>query len=161
MQSFNQAKPVAAPIHVLHTILTKLDSSRRVGNKWHTLGGVPHNPWFILVQATTLAGQVIIIFLGGDAFQTSTVPAGEQFDLVEAIEASRHDAAECPRAPGLEVHPNTMKVDPVLDLARTEGRAPEPGPGVAQTSVNNVLLGQPLAACVKKVLTTPRNIIPG
>ncbi|KAB2579766.1 calcium-translocating P-type ATPase [Lasiodiplodia theobromae] len=45
-------------------------NSRRADNKLNILEGVMQNPWFIFVQAVTLAGQIIIVFVGGQAFHT-------------------------------------------------------------------------------------------
>ncbi|EGX91897.1 P-type calcium ATPase [Cordyceps militaris CM01] len=51
---------------------------RRVDNKldiWYQ--GVLRNPWFIGVQCLTLAGQFIIIFKGGEAFDTAPLTGAQ------------------------------------------------------------------------------------
>lgn len=69
MQLFNQAKYVH-PVLLLPRTLIPLNSSRRADNRLNILEGVTQNPWFIFVQAVTLAGQIIIVFVGGQAFHT-------------------------------------------------------------------------------------------
>jgi Ca2+-transporting ATPase len=41
------------------------------------LEGVLKNPWFFFVQVVTLAGQIVIIFFGGEAFQTVRLSGAE------------------------------------------------------------------------------------
>ncbi|GJC92986.1 calcium-translocating P-type ATPase [Colletotrichum higginsianum] len=48
---------------------------RRVDNRFNVLEGVQQNPWFMLVQSVTLAGQIIIIFFGGEAFHVVPLTA--------------------------------------------------------------------------------------
>ncbi|KAJ4160183.1 hypothetical protein NW754_003308 [Fusarium falciforme] len=45
-------------------------NSRRSDNKLNLFEGILKNPWFIFVQIVTLAGQIVIVFFGGEAFQT-------------------------------------------------------------------------------------------
>lgn len=52
-------------------------SSRRSDNRLNLFEGVLKNPWFIFVQVVTLAGQIIIIFFGGEAFQTVQLSGAE------------------------------------------------------------------------------------
>ncbi|TPX12724.1 uncharacterized protein E0L32_000901 [Thyridium curvatum] len=46
---------------------------RRVDNKFNVFEGAWRNPWFIGVQLVTIAGQIIIVFKGGEAFQTEAL----------------------------------------------------------------------------------------
>ncbi|KAF5023726.1 hypothetical protein F66182_4200 [Fusarium sp. NRRL 66182] len=51
---------------------------RRVDNKldiWYQ--GILRNPWFIGVQLITVAGQFIIVFKGGDAFDTAPITGAQ------------------------------------------------------------------------------------
>ncbi|KAI8317193.1 Calcium-transporting ATPase 2 [Colletotrichum sp. SAR11_240] len=52
-------------------------NSRRIDNRFNILEGILQNPWFMFVQAVTLAGQVIIIFLGGEAFQVAPLTGAQ------------------------------------------------------------------------------------
>ncbi|KAJ0369171.1 hypothetical protein COL154_002051 [Colletotrichum chrysophilum] len=52
-------------------------NSRRIDNQFNILEGILQNPWFMFVQAVTLAGQVIIIFLGGEAFQVAPLTGAQ------------------------------------------------------------------------------------
>lgn len=52
-------------------------SCRRVDNNLHIYEGVFRNPWFLGVQALTLAGQVTIVLKGGDAFQVAPISASQ------------------------------------------------------------------------------------
>lgn len=50
-----------------------ITSCRRVDNNLHVYEGVFSNPWFLGVQAITLAGQVTIVLKGGEAFQVAPI----------------------------------------------------------------------------------------
>ncbi|KAK3306245.1 calcium-translocating P-type ATPase [Chaetomium strumarium] len=50
---------------------------RRTDNDLNILAGVHRNPWFIGVQLLTLAGQIVIIFKGGNAFQTAPLTGAQ------------------------------------------------------------------------------------
>lgn len=52
---------------------TSISSCRRVDNHLHIYEGVFRNPWFLGVQALTLAGQVTIVLKGGEAFQVAPI----------------------------------------------------------------------------------------
>lgn len=49
-------------------------SCRRADNHLNIFEGVRRNPWFFFVQAVTLGGQIAIVFVGGEAFQTARLP---------------------------------------------------------------------------------------
>ncbi|AEO60747.1 hypothetical protein MYCTH_2310289 [Thermothelomyces thermophilus ATCC 42464] len=46
----------------------KLVNSRRIDNRLNILEGLHRNPLFVFMMAVMVAGQVLIIFFGGDAF---------------------------------------------------------------------------------------------
>lgn len=48
-------------------------SCRRVDNNLHIYEGIFRNPWFLGVQALTIAGQVTIVLKGGEAFQVAPI----------------------------------------------------------------------------------------
>lgn len=50
-----------------------MTSCRRVDNNLHIYEGVFRNPWFLGVQALTLAGQITIVLKGGEAFQVAPI----------------------------------------------------------------------------------------
>ena len=52
-------------------------NSRRIDNNLNIFEGVHRNPWFVLVQAVTLAGQVVIVFVGGAAFHTTRLTGAQ------------------------------------------------------------------------------------
>lgn len=52
------------------SVLLTYHSCRRSDNNLNIFVGVHRNPWFLLVQTITVAGQIIIVFKGGDAFKT-------------------------------------------------------------------------------------------
>ena len=52
-------------------------SCRRSDNNLNIFTGVHRNPWFIMVQLVTWAGQIAIIFKGGDAFQTAPLTGAQ------------------------------------------------------------------------------------
>ncbi|EEH08300.1 calcium P-type ATPase [Histoplasma capsulatum G186AR] len=45
-------------------------NSRRIDNGFNIFEGILHNAWFIAIQFVIVAGQVLIIFVGGEAFHT-------------------------------------------------------------------------------------------
>ncbi|POS70561.1 plasma membrane calcium-transporting ATPase [Diaporthe helianthi] len=56
---------------------------RRVDNNLHIYEGILHNPWFLGVQALTIAGQVTIVLKGGEAFQVAPItPAQWGFSIL-------------------------------------------------------------------------------
>lgn len=46
------------------------NSCRRANNQLNIFEGVLQNPCFVFIQVVTLGGQLAIIFVGGEAFQT-------------------------------------------------------------------------------------------
>ena len=54
-----------------------MNSCRRVDNRYNVFEGAWRNPWFIGVQAITLAGQIAITFKGHDAFQTEPLSGAQ------------------------------------------------------------------------------------
>ena len=50
-----------------------ITSCRRVDNNLHIYEGIFRNPWFLGVQALTIAGQVTIVLKGGEAFQVAPI----------------------------------------------------------------------------------------
>ncbi|KAJ4223389.1 hypothetical protein NW759_006023 [Fusarium solani] len=63
-------------IYVLMQFFNQFNS-RRSDNKLNLFEGVLKNPWFFFVQVVTLAGQIVIIFFGGEAFQTVRLSGAE------------------------------------------------------------------------------------
>ncbi|KAF4985178.1 hypothetical protein FDECE_16757 [Fusarium decemcellulare] len=62
--------------YVLMQFFSQLNS-RRSDNRLNFLEGILQNPWFIFVQLVTLGGQIIIVFVGGEAFQTVRLNGAE------------------------------------------------------------------------------------
>ena len=52
-------------------MLTHGTSSRRLDNKFNIFEGIHRNKWFIGIQFVIVAGQVMIIFVGGKAFSVT------------------------------------------------------------------------------------------
>ncbi|KAK0620780.1 calcium-translocating P-type ATPase [Immersiella caudata] len=50
---------------------------RRADNRLNIFAGIFRNPWFMLVQLFTLAGQIVIIFKGGEPFQTEPLTGAQ------------------------------------------------------------------------------------
>lgn len=52
-------------------------SCRRVDNHLNIFEDVHRNPWFMGIQAIIVAGQIMIIFIGGQAFSVQRLSAAE------------------------------------------------------------------------------------
>ncbi|RTE79377.1 hypothetical protein BHE90_006104 [Fusarium euwallaceae] len=63
-------------IYVLMQFFNQFNS-RRSDNMLNLFEGILKNPWFVFVQVITLAGQIIIVFFGGEAFQTVQLSGAE------------------------------------------------------------------------------------
>ncbi|KAJ5937805.1 ATPase P-type K/Mg/Cd/Cu/Zn/Na/Ca/Na/H-transporter [Penicillium verhagenii] len=54
-------------------------NSRRIDNKFNIMEGVLRNKWFIGIQIIIIGGQVLIIFIGGQAFSVKRLDQGSQW----------------------------------------------------------------------------------
>ncbi|KAJ6145465.1 ATPase P-type K/Mg/Cd/Cu/Zn/Na/Ca/Na/H-transporter [Penicillium chermesinum] len=54
-------------------------NSRRIDNKLNILEGIWRNKWFIGIQVIIIGGQVLIIFVGGQAFSVKRLDEGSQW----------------------------------------------------------------------------------
>ncbi|KAJ5917433.1 ATPase P-type K/Mg/Cd/Cu/Zn/Na/Ca/Na/H-transporter [Penicillium verhagenii] len=54
-------------------------NSRRIDNKFNIMEGVWRNKWFIGIQIIIIGGQVLIIFIGGQAFSVKRLDQGSQW----------------------------------------------------------------------------------
>ncbi|KAJ5664008.1 ATPase P-type K/Mg/Cd/Cu/Zn/Na/Ca/Na/H-transporter [Penicillium longicatenatum] len=54
-------------------------NSRRIDNKLNIMEGIWRNKWFIGIQVIIIGGQVLIIFVGGQAFSVKRLDQGSQW----------------------------------------------------------------------------------
>ncbi|KAJ5975946.1 ATPase P-type K/Mg/Cd/Cu/Zn/Na/Ca/Na/H-transporter [Penicillium waksmanii] len=54
-------------------------NSRRIDNKLNIMEGVWRNKWFIGIQLIIIGGQILIIFVGGQAFSVKRLDQGSQW----------------------------------------------------------------------------------
>jgi len=54
-------------------------NSRRIDNKLNIMEGIWRNKWFIGIQIIIIGGQVLIIFVGGQAFSVKRLDEGSQW----------------------------------------------------------------------------------
>ncbi|KAJ5627822.1 ATPaseP-typeK/Mg/Cd/Cu/Zn/Na/Ca/Na/H-transporter [Penicillium lividum] len=54
-------------------------NSRRIDNKLNIMEGIWRNKWFIGIQTIIVGGQVLIIFIGGQAFSVKRLDKGSQW----------------------------------------------------------------------------------
>ncbi|KAJ5904063.1 ATPase P-type K/Mg/Cd/Cu/Zn/Na/Ca/Na/H-transporter [Penicillium tannophilum] len=54
-------------------------NSRRIDNKFNIMEGIWRNKWFIGIQVIIIGGQVLIIFVGGQAFSVKRLDQGSQW----------------------------------------------------------------------------------
>lgn len=54
-------------------------NSRRIDNKLNIMEGIWRNKWFIGIQTIIVGGQVLIIFVGGQAFSVKRLSEGSQW----------------------------------------------------------------------------------
>ncbi|KAK1756503.1 hypothetical protein QBC47DRAFT_380074 [Echria macrotheca] len=74
--SQEQAQTVVFNAYMFTQLFNQINC-RRVDNSLDVIDGLLENPWFMGVQAVTLLGQILIVFKGGDTFETEPLTGAQ------------------------------------------------------------------------------------